>query len=378
MIIKKYRVLGWVLAMGLLAGCAKHESKQSSESKIPEIQTVAISSLQPSRLIKLPGELKPWNKVGISAKVKGYVGKVLVDRGDQVNAGQLMARLEAPEVVAQLGNAEAKVSETEAKLIEQQARSRASRLTYKRLKETSQTKGAVSANELDMAYARMMSDSALTTSAKGALQAAKALLTSHRQLVDYLSVKAPFDGIVTERNISPGALVGPAEGNGLPMYVVEDRSKLRLTVPVPEVYTNSIQDSSKVTFTVNADPGKVFKAIFGRSASSLQELNRTMMTEFDVDNSNAKLKAGMYAEVTLPIQRNDESLFVPSSALVHSSEGVYVIRVKENIADWIEVRKGNKVDTLVEVFGPVKAGELIMRNANPEVRNGQKVEIAMK
>lgn len=355
-----------------LVSC-RHEEKTISDSEIiPEVDVIAIKSLQPSMDVVLPGELKAWNKTFIHAKVNGYVGHVFVDRGTYVKKGQLLARLEAPEIVAALSQSKAKALAADAALIEQKAKLHASTLTYRRIVETSSTPGAVSANELDTHYARLMADSALTMAAKENLSAAQAYYASQQQLVEYLAVKAPFDGTITERNVSPGELVGDS---GRPMFVLEDQSTLRLTVSVPERLTNSVRNNTVVSFSVQADPLKIYEAPFARSANSLQESSRTMIAEFDFNNLSGALKAGMYAEVKLPLTRSVETLFVPKSALINSTEGIFVVRVKDNTAEWINIQKGNTLDSLVEVFGSVQAGEQIVTNASEELRNGKPLKI---
>jgi RND family efflux transporter MFP subunit len=291
-----------------------------------------------------------------------------------VRKGQVLAVLEAPELVASLNHARAQEASAEASLIEANAKKKASGLTHRRIVETSRTKGAVSANELDMAYARMLADSALATAANSNLAAAHAQLAAQLQLVSYLTVTAPFDGTVIERNISPGELVGP-EGNTKPLFVLEDHARLRLTVAVPENLSNAIPETGTVSFTVQADPNKEYTAHFARSAGSLQESNRTMMAEFDMDNRQGELKAGMYAEVKLPVARTKSTLFVPRTALIQSTEGLFVIRLKENIAEWLPVQKGHVLDSLVEVFGALKPGERVVAEAYEELRNGQAVKI---
>ncbi|MEQ9440515.1 MAG: efflux RND transporter periplasmic adaptor subunit [Cyclobacteriaceae bacterium] len=374
----KITPLCWAILLVIASTSCHTEKKQKETTQLqsprPTVALTKVSSLQPSKQVVLPGELKPWNRVSISAKVRGYVGDVQVDRGTQVKSGQILAVLEAPEIKAALSNAQANVAAAEARLIEQQATLKSSKLTYERTYETSQTAGAVSANELDQAYASMMADSALASSSQGALEAAKAQLISQKQLVSYLTVRAPFDGVIIERNVSPGTLVGTSDSGGSPMFVLEDQSKLRLTVAIPENLANSIPENTEATFTVTADPGRVYQAVYARSANSLQEHNRSMLTEFDVDNRDGRLKAGMYAEATLPVSRNASTLFVPASSVVTSSEGVYVIRKKENVADWVRVSKGSALDTLVEVFGALQAGELIVKNADPELRDGMALD----
>jgi RND family efflux transporter MFP subunit len=243
-----------------------------------------------------------------------------------------------------------------------------------RILQTSKTKGAISANELEVANATMMADSALFKAAQENLEAAKAQMAAQSQFTGYLTVRAPFDGTVIERNVSPGDLVGP-ETNVKPMFVLEDGSKLRLTVAIPENLSNSIGEKSNVSFTTQAEPLKVFKAIFARSANSVQENNRSMISEFDFVNENGDLKSGMYAEVKIPVKRSKPSLFVPKTALLHSTEGVFVVKIQDNLAQWIHVQKGNSLDSLIEVFGPIGEGDKVIKTAHDELRNGQPVKI---
>lgn len=364
------RLLSLTVVIVLVASCKKEEQKASLENEIQSVETASVHSMQPSMQVVLPGELKPWNRTSLHPKVKGYVGQTLVDRGTVVKKGQLLAMLEAPEIVAALNQAQAQVSSAEATLIEQTAKKKISKTTFDRVRETSETAGAVSENELDAAYARMLSDSALAQAAGDNLNAAKAQLASQEQLVQYLFVKAPFDGNITERNISPGDLVGP-EPNSPPMFVLEDRSRLRLTIAVPENLSNALTTNSVVSFTTQADPLAEYQAHFGRSSNSLLEKNRTMLAEFDYNNADNSLKAGMYAEVKIPVMRNRRTLFVPKTSVLHSTEGVFLVKIRNDIAEWVSIQKGNNADSLVEVFGNVHEGDLIVRHASEELRNGQ-------
>ncbi|GAB3513625.1 efflux RND transporter periplasmic adaptor subunit [Spirosoma knui] len=367
------------LAVGL-ASCSSAVSDDKPAKKEPEVQSVAVTtvqSMQPSKRVTLPGELKPWNRVNIYAKVKGYVRDIAVDRGTSVRKGQVLARLEAPEVIAELSQAQAQMQAQEATLVEQTTRARASRLTYQRLVQTAKMEGAVSLNELDQAHARMQADSAMVAVARGTVQAARSNYQAKTELRQYLTITAPFDGVVIERNISPGALVGAGD-SGKPLFVLEDSRTLRLTVAIPESFANQLPAKSAVSFTVNAIPERRFNAQLARSAESLIEANRAMMAEFDVNNAGHELKAGMYAEVTLPVERSAKTLFVPTTSVVSSSEKMFVIRVRDNRAQWVPVQKGNVVDTLVEVFGDLQPGIAIVRTASEEIRDGQAVVTSRK
>ncbi|QMW03650.1 efflux RND transporter periplasmic adaptor subunit [Spirosoma foliorum] len=366
-----------LIAGTLLNACSSASSEtKSTAEKAPEVQQVAVTTvqeLQPSKRVTLPGELKPWNRVNMYAKVKGFVRDISVDRGTMVHKGQVLARLDAPEVISELSQAQAQVQAQEATLVEQTTRARASRLTYNRLLQTAKMEGAVSANELDQALARMQGDSAMVAVARGTVQAARSNYQAKTELRQYLTITAPFDGMVIERNISPGALVGAGD-SGKPLFVLEDSRTLRLTVAIPESFANQLKSKSAVSFTVNAMPNRQFNAKLARSAESLVEANRSMMAEFDVANPGHELKAGMYAEVQMPIERTGKTMFVPTTSVVSSSEKMFVIKVNDNRAQWVSVQKGNVLDSLVEVFGDVQPGMTIVKKASEEIRDGQEVK----
>ncbi len=362
-----------VIAVFLCAACGQEKSIDSNIVETPAVEVTTVQSLQPSLEVVLPGELKPWDKTEIYPRVKGYVNSIATDRGAFVKKGQVLATLEAPELVASFNHARAHVSSVEATLLERREKHNASKRTYSRILQTSRTKGAVSANELEVAHAAMMSDSALLSATHENLQAAKAQMEAQRQLTSYLTIRAPFDGTVVERNVSPGDLVGP-ETNVKPMFVLEDGSKLRLTVAVPENLANSIGEGSTASFSTQAEPLKTYNANFARSANSLQEANRAMIAEFDFVNDKGELKPGMYAEVRVTVKRNTSSLFVPKSALLNSTEGVFILKVSNGVTEWVRVQKGNSVDSMVEVFGPVREGDMIVETAHDELRNGRPIK----
>lgn len=370
----------WLLipALASLYACSsvgsetkKAEAKPAAPARLESTQ---VREMQPSKEVTLPGELLPWNRVNLYAKVKGFVRQVGVDRGSWVRKGQVLVQLEAPEVLAEVNQAQAQVQAQQANLIQQQSKYRASKLTYRRLLETNRMEGAVSLQEIDQAQSRMEADSALILSAQESVQASKANLRSKQDLKQYLTLTAPFDGVIIERNISPGALVGAGEA-GKPLLVLEDSRTLRLTVAIPEAYANQLGKKSTVDFTVNAIPERVFKGSLARSAESLQAAQRSMMAEFDIPNAKGELKAGMYAQVRLPVERSQPTLFVPRTAVVTSSEKVFVIRMNGDKAQWVTVDTGNTLDSLVEVFGNVKAGDVLVRKASEEIRDGQTVRV---
>jgi RND family efflux transporter MFP subunit len=358
-----------LLTFWLLASCSsKHESKrdeyseQSSQST-DSVRVESVRELLPETAIVLPGDLKPWEQTTLYPKVKGFVKHLAVDRGSLVKHGQVLAVLDAPELQEQL-------SESVAKLEEYRARFDQSKAVFARLLQTSQTSGAVAAGELEAAKSRVAADSASVASMRSAVQA-------KRDIVGYLTITAPFDGMITERNISQGALVGPDDvAKSRPMFVLENNRTLRLTVAVPEQYSSELAAKAAVEFTVSALPEKVFTAKLSRSSGTLEQNIRAMMAEFDVLNPSGTLKAGMYADVKLPVKRQAATLFVPTSAIVNSTERTFVIAVRDGKAEWVNVKKGITLDSLTEVFGNLTVTDAVIKKASEEIRNGKAVTAA--
>jgi RND family efflux transporter MFP subunit len=190
----------------------------------------------------------------------------------------------------------------------------------------------------------------------------------------YLTVRAPFDGVVTDRRVHPGALVGPSQGSGGFIVRVEDHANLRLTVAVPEQMTAGVQHGREVGFAVTAWPGRTFHGRVSRVAGALDSRTRTMPVELDVVAGNA-LAPGMYADVAWPASRTSPSLFVPPSAIVQTTARTYVIRVRGGKADLVNVTRGVSTPALVEVFGALAAGDTVMRRGADDISAGDAVVV---
>ncbi len=177
-------------------------------------QTIEVVKVQARRLersTRLPGEILPYQKVALRARVAGFVERVDVDRGSAVKAGQVLAVLSAPEMTAQLAEAQAKAQAIESQRAELEAKAVAAQLTYERLKAAAATPGAVAGHEIELAEKALAAARASQKSLEGSLRAARASVEAIRKLEDYLTISAPFDGVITARYVHPGALAGPAE-----------------------------------------------------------------------------------------------------------------------------------------------------------------------
>jgi RND family efflux transporter MFP subunit len=197
-----------------------------------------------------------------------------------------------------------------------------------------------------------------------------------QELEAYLRVTAPFQGVVTTRNVHPGALVGTGESS-LPMFELETVNRLRLVVPVPEAEVGGIVKGAKVAFSVPAYPNEMFAGTVTRIARSIDAKTRTMPVELDVINSDARLAAGMYPAVKWPVRAKQSILLVPNSSVVSTSERMFVIRVKDGSAEWVDVKKGPVKGDLVQVIGPLREGDLVLRRGTDEIREGAHLNVRL-
>lgn len=356
-----FTVMAFIAVAGMSSCGSKEKKEDEGADSVAAVEVAPLKKDILPSVLKIPGELTPYQQVDLYAKVSSFVKKVYVDVGSEVTQGQLLISMEAPEINSQLAEAKSRIKTQEAVLTASQA-------NFDRLYQTSKTPGTISGNDLDQAKARKNSDEAQLEAAKSAYQAVQANLA-------YLEIRAPFNAVVSARNTNPGAYVGPTgKGSDQPLLVLQEQKKLRLVVSVPEAYSGILKQKNKVNFTVRSMPGKQFTANVNRMAGSLDSRLRSERLEMDVTNNNKTLLPGMYAEVTMNLAPADSTFIIPKTALVMSTEKVFVIRVVNNKAQWVDVRKGREADGKVEVYGDLKVGDEIITTANDEIRDGEPVK----
>jgi membrane fusion protein, multidrug efflux system len=360
------RSAGLILGVHLIATASIAQTR---------VEVVQVVSKPVERQVRLPGEFQPFLAVPIYAKVAGFVRQTNVDRGSVVKPGQTLATLEAPEMQAQIVEAESKAQALELQRAEAEAKLAAAQSTFDRLKAASATPGVVAENDVLVAQKTAEAAQALVRSYENSIKAAQAQVQSVKDLGQYLVIKAPFAGVITERNVHPGALVGPGSGT-TPLFRLHQVSKLRLVVAVPEALVGAIVKGARVPFTVPAYPGETFFGLVSLTAHDLDPKTRTMAVELEVANADLRLAAGMYPEVSWPVRRPQPSLLVPPTSVVTTTERTFVIRLKDGAAEWVNVGRGARVGDLIEVFGPLKGGDRIVRRGTDEIREGTKLQVA--
>lgn len=349
-------------ALMLLAACNTPENKDNKPKPVMEgmgmmMETIEISKSNPVVPLKLAGELKPYEQTELFAKVNSYVKNIKVDIGDRVFAGQVLMVLEAPEIVSQIANAKAKVQAQEAIFLSTKA-------TYNRMVKADETKGAVAKDAVDQIKARKLSD-------ESQLAAARSAYNEIRNINDYLVIRAPFSGIITDRSVDLGAYVGPMSKS--PLLIIENNQKLRLNLSVPEANTPYIKIGDTIRFYVRSQLQIKHMALVSRKSGSLDAKLRSEKMEADFINKNNVLKPYMVAETNIPLQNTEATFFVPKMAVVESGMGIYVIRVENGKTKNIPVSKGRMMDDKVEVFGELNQGDKILKMASEEIVEGTAV-----
>lgn len=375
-----YVMVGVMLAIagGLGCGSSTEAQRANQEGTVQAaaaaaplaLPVTAVLSQPMERTLTLSGDLVAFQDVALHARVEGFVERMDVDRGSVVRRGALLARIVAPELKADLEEAEAKVQGADAQRLEAQAALTSEQSTFDRLKQAAATPGVVAGNDVQVAQQKAEAARARVDSATRNLEATRQAARSLREVETYLQVTAPFDGVITERSAHVGSLVGPRSG---PLVRMQQVSPLRLVAPIPEAYVAAMQIGQPIQFTVTTFPGETFTGRLARTARALDVKTRTMAVELDVANSDRRLAPGMFAEVRWPARREGPSLVVPRSAVATTTERSFVIRVRDGVVEWVDVRRGATMNDLVEVFGELQPGDEVAVRATDEVRAGTRV-----
>jgi len=364
------------LVISACSGNAADTGGTAAAPNPPLIDVVTVVEQPLDVKLSLPGELTAFQSVAVFPRVTGFVKTVNVDRGSVVRSAALLAMLEAPELLSQRSEAQSKVQAAEAELSAVRAKADADAGTYERLKNASATPGVVAGNDLLQAQKTVEADQNQVTAAQQRIEAARQAANALREMEGYLRVTAPFAGVVTERNVHPGALVGPPSGSGsMPMFRLVEHTRLRLVVPVPEPYTAKMTTGTAVPFSVAAYPNQSFSGKVARIAQAIDATTRTMAVELDVANQDGRLSPGTFCQVQWPVTRPGPSLLVPSSSVASTTDRTFVIRVRNGRTEWVDVKTGLSTGRLIEVFGDIRAGDTVAARGTDELRPDTNVRV---
>ncbi|CAB3777583.1 Multidrug resistance protein MdtA [Paraburkholderia caffeinitolerans] len=362
------------LAIALLAAgivprldARKAQAAQVAVQRELVVSTVAPKPAPATQDLLLPGSVMPWADASIYARTSGYVQQWYADIGAHVKTGQTLARIDTPELDAQLKQAQADEATA-------QANYRFASSTAQRWRTMLQTQ-SVAQQDADA----KTSDAAAKLAT---LQAAQANVARLEELVAYQSVTAPFDGVVTVRNVQVGALVTAGGTPGLAsmpgeLFHIEQTNRLRVYVDVPQDDASSVTPGTAVWLTTQQYPGRRFPAAVARSANAIDPVSRTLHVEVDVDNGDGALMPGAYAQVHLALSTATPSLEVPVSALLFRPDGVTIaVMDAHDKVQLHQVSIGRDFGTYVEIATGLASTDRVINNPGDAIANGQSVRVA--
>jgi RND family efflux transporter MFP subunit len=347
-----------------------------------EVMRVGRSSIQSD--LRLPGTLQAVTEAPILARADGYLKTRYVDLGDRVRAGQPLAEIDAPELDQQIRQSEAAVAQAQASLEQAQASLEQgksnrdlARTTAERWK-TLAAQGVVSQQENDQYQAQLTSQNANVQALEKAVlaqrsnvAASQANVARLQEVQGYRVVKAPFDGVVTVRNVDVGALVNT--GSTL-LFRIAQTGTLRSYVNVPQANASSVHVGQMARLTLTNLPGRRFLGTVARTANALDPSSRTMLVEVAVPNADGVLFPGEYAEVDLSGGRSDPPLLIPALALVVREDGAQVAVVQpDGIVHLQKVRIGRDYGDRVEIVQGVTEGTTILAAPGDAAQEGAKI-----
>ena len=348
------------------------QARTAQAQQVAAQRDLIVSTLTPTRApatqdLLLPGSVMSWADASIYARTSGYVQHWYTDIGAHVKAGQTLAQIDTPELDAQLQQARADEATA-------QANYRFANSTAQRWQTMLQTQ---SVSEQDAQAKTSDAAAKLAT-----LQAAQANVARLQELVSYQNVTAPFDGVITARNVQVGALVTAGGTPGLAtmpgeLFHISQTDRLRVYVDVPQDDASLVTPGTTVWLTTQQYPGRRFEASVARSSNVIDPVSRTLRVEVDVDNHDGALMPGAYAQVHLALTASAPALELPVSALLFRPDGVTVAVVNaQNKVQLREVTIGRDFGTYVEIATGLAPADRVINNPGDAIASGQSVRVA--
>jgi RND family efflux transporter MFP subunit len=389
-----------VLAVLIVAGIvfwginARIQTAAAVKETTKELAIPAVSVIHPKpgsmkNEVVLPGNIQAFTDSPIYARASGYLKQWNVDIGGHVKAGEVLATIEAPELDQQVRQAKATIQQTQASLDQAIANQQQGKANEEIARVTAQrwqnlvTKGAVSRQENDQYQAQFQAQvanlSALEqaiAAARSNIAAAEANLGRLQEMQNYETVKAPFDGIITARNIDVGALINAGNGGAAQeLFHMASTAKLRVYVSVPQADSRAAAPGLKSYLTLSEFPGRRFPGELVRTSGAIDQATRTLLTEVDVDNASGELRPGAYAEVHLMIPEGSRSLILPVSTLIFRSEGLRVGVVRDGKAQLVPIILGKDYGNEVEVVSGLNENDAVVSNPPDSLSSGAIVQV---
>jgi RND family efflux transporter MFP subunit len=325
--------------------------------------------------LTLPANLAPYQRTFVFARANGFVRRWLFDIGARVREGELLAELETPELIQQLEQAKATVSQRMAALKLARANLEFANITAERF-HTLFVEALIAKQQDDQTRTQALVSEASVQAAIADLEAARALVRQIEQLIGFGKVVAPYDGTITQRLVQVGDLVNAgAASTTTALFELEATNPIRAYINVPQAYAPSVHLGAEVKVTVRQFPGRAFPGKVTYTAGALDPATRTLRTEVDVPNDKGELLAGMYGEVSISLDVSHRIVQVPSSAILADARGVHVAVVDMGQVHLVAVEQGLDNGTTVDVVNGLQGGEQVIASPPADAADGLQVQV---
>jgi RND family efflux transporter MFP subunit len=370
-----------LLAAGIALGASRSHSKQlqlraTADQTRRFAPTVTVASVEASPVVSsvtLPGTTAAFAAANIYARATGYISKRNVDIGDRVKKDELLTELAVPELDEQIAQNEATLDQLKAAVQQAQANATLATATWGRDKPLLRD-GWVTGHQGDIDLQTVKADEAAVNVAQANVASQERLLWVLRQNRAYASVVAPFDGVITQRNVDVGSLVQGNANTGTFMFEIMQTDVIRVWVYVPQDAAFGVGPGINAIVRVPELPDRQFPGKVTRIADALQSGTRTLLTEIDIPNPDGALSPGIYCSVELKIPRKTPSFIIPAEALIFNRNGLQAAIVKDGKVEIRTVGVARDLGTRVEVDAGLRPGERVVLNPPVTLVNGSKVQ----
>jgi RND family efflux transporter MFP subunit len=364
------------LASGAWSHYAQHReviaTAEQERDFVPQVRVATVQPSDPIEVVKLPATTSAFATANIFARASGYIAKREVDIGDHVKTGQLLAEIVAPELDHQIAQAEATLAQLKSSLVQAQANRELAKVTWDRDRPLVE-KGWVTAQQGTIDEQTQKAQEAAVAVAQANINAEAAQLQVLHQQKDYQRVVAPFDGVITQRNIDVGSLVQADATTGTFMFTLQQGNVIRTQLFVPQDEAFGLKPGIEAVVHVPELPDRSFPSKVTRIADALQPGSRTLLTEVDIPNPDATLTSGIYCTVELHIPRKTASFKISADAVIFNAAGVQVAVVENGVVHLRKINVARDLGREVEVDSGVKRGDQVILNPSVDLAEGARV-----
>jgi RND family efflux transporter MFP subunit len=368
--------LGAAIAFGAWGHASRHAEAAATlaamHTAVPVVRTETVRTDDTPREIELPGSTQAFDSATIYARATGYISRRGVDIGSRVHAGDVLAVISAPDLDQQLAQARAQLVQIQAQLAQAQVNSELAKLTNSRTSSLVK-EGWDTAQQGDVDRLNYAASLAAVGVARANVLAQQAQVDRLQELTSFEKVVAPFDGVITSRQVDVGSLVTANENSGTPLFSIAHTKVLRVLIYVPQDDYFGMKNGQEADITVPEMPGRVFHGRLARNASALQPDTRTVLAEVDVDNADGALAPGLYATVHLKEPRPYPVVVVPSPAVIFDASGLNVAVDDDGVAHLRRITLAADNGASVEVRSGLRPGDLLILNPPIGVADGMRV-----